>query len=175
MLLPSSVSEWVGPGCGDVIYFLIHESTAPAGLGFLIVEISTSDWHTPHSVGHLWMSDQPDAETFTWRDTKLSRDRRPFPGGIRTRNSSKRAGAALRLRPRDHWDRQSLYTGRMKEVTCQTNEKSRGDRMCAQPIEQYDRWCFCLWYTFYSVHHISVWRALLEKPELSSNFLFPVK
>ena len=31
-------------------------------------------------------------------------------GGIRTRNSSKRAGAAPRLRPRGHWDRLSVVT-----------------------------------------------------------------
>jgi len=55
-------------------------------------------------------------------------------------------------------------------VTFQTYENSRRDRMCAEPIEQYDRWCFCLWNTFYIVHHIFVWRAVLDKPLLSSSF-----
>jgi hypothetical protein len=34
---------------------------------------------TPHSVGLLWTSDQPDAETSTWKHTTLSRDRHPCP------------------------------------------------------------------------------------------------
>ena len=33
------------------------------GQGLLIIEASRS--HTPHSVGPLWTSDQPDAETST--------------------------------------------------------------------------------------------------------------
>jgi len=32
---------------------------------FLIIESSRSHSDTPHSVGLLWMSDQPDAETST--------------------------------------------------------------------------------------------------------------
>jgi hypothetical protein len=32
---------------------------------------------TPHSVGLLWMSDQPVAETSTWQHTTLTRDRHP--------------------------------------------------------------------------------------------------
>jgi hypothetical protein len=55
---------------------------------------------TPHLVGLLWTSDQPDAETSTWQHTTLTRDRLPFPGGIRTHNPSKRATANPRLRPR---------------------------------------------------------------------------
>ena len=31
------------------------------------------------------------------------------PGGIRTRNSNKRASADPRLRPRGHWDRKRVY------------------------------------------------------------------
>jgi hypothetical protein len=37
----------------------------PVGLGLLIVEASRSNSDTPHSVGLLWMGDQPDAETST--------------------------------------------------------------------------------------------------------------
>jgi hypothetical protein len=50
------------------------------GLGLLIIEVSwshTSD--TPHSVGLLWTSDQPVAETSTWQLTTLTRDRHPCP------------------------------------------------------------------------------------------------
>jgi len=32
---------------------------------------------TPHSVGMLWTSDQPDTETTAWQHTILTRDRRP--------------------------------------------------------------------------------------------------
>jgi hypothetical protein len=35
--------------------------------------------HTPHSVGLLWTSDQPVAETSTWHHTTLTRDRPPCP------------------------------------------------------------------------------------------------
>jgi hypothetical protein len=35
------------------------------GLGRLIIEASRSHSDTPHSVGLLWTSDQPDAETST--------------------------------------------------------------------------------------------------------------
>jgi len=34
---------------------------------------------TPHSVGLLWASDQPDAEISTWRHTTLRRERHPCP------------------------------------------------------------------------------------------------
>ena len=34
------------------------------GEGFLIIETSRSHSDTPHSVGLLWTSDQPETETF---------------------------------------------------------------------------------------------------------------
>ena len=43
-------------------------------LGLLIVEVSRS-----HSVGLLWTSDQPDAETSTWQHTTFTRDQHPCP------------------------------------------------------------------------------------------------
>ena len=60
----------------------------------------------PQSVGLLWTSDQPVAETSTWQHTQHSW-RKPIhsPGGIRTRNPSKRWAVDTRLRPLDHWDR----------------------------------------------------------------------
>ena len=42
--------------------------------------------YTPHSVGLLWMSDHPDAETTTWQHTTLATERKPCPGAIRTHN-----------------------------------------------------------------------------------------
>jgi hypothetical protein len=59
----------------------------------------------PDSVGLLWTSDQPDAETSTWQHTTLKRDKHPSPGGFGTHDPSKRAVADPCLRPRGHWDR----------------------------------------------------------------------
>ena len=56
-----------------------------------------------HSLGLLWMSDQPDAET---TDTHNAHKTDILAaGGIRTRNNSKQAAADPRLRPRGHRDR----------------------------------------------------------------------
>jgi hypothetical protein len=49
------------------------------GQGLLIVKASQSHSDTPHSVGLLWMSDQPVAETSAFQHTTLARDRHPFP------------------------------------------------------------------------------------------------
>jgi hypothetical protein len=85
-------------------------ATAPSGpgpphyRGFTITQR-----HTPHSVGLLWTSDQPVAETSTWKHSQKTDIH--GPGGIRTRNRSKRAAADPRLRPRGHWDLfSSIYT-----------------------------------------------------------------
>jgi hypothetical protein len=43
------------------------------GLGRLTIEASRSHSDTPHSVGLLWTSDQPAAETSTWQHTTLIR------------------------------------------------------------------------------------------------------
>jgi len=40
----------------------------------LIMEASQSNSDTPHSVGHLWTSDQPNTQTYTWQHTTLTRD-----------------------------------------------------------------------------------------------------
>ena len=58
-----------------------------------------------HSEGLLWTRDRPVAEISTWQHITPTRARHPFSGGIRTRNSSKRAAAELRLWPRGHWGR----------------------------------------------------------------------
>jgi len=55
-----------------------------------------------HSVGLLWSRDRSDADISTCKHTTLTRDIH-VPGGIRTRNPSKRSGAEPRLRPHRHW------------------------------------------------------------------------
>ena len=68
------------------------------GQGLLIVEASRSLSDTPHSIGLLWTSDRPDAETSVWQHTTLTRNTIHTPGGIRTRNPSKLAAANPRLK-----------------------------------------------------------------------------
>jgi hypothetical protein len=60
--------------------------------------------HTPQSVGLLWKRDRPVAETSTWQHKHCTRQTSTPPGGIRTRNPSKRSAANVSLRPRGHWD-----------------------------------------------------------------------
>jgi hypothetical protein len=50
---------------GTNYYSTFYSSTAPVGQSLLIVEASRSHSETPHSVGLLWRSDQPDAITST--------------------------------------------------------------------------------------------------------------
>jgi hypothetical protein len=45
----------------EEFFFLAHELLV--GQGLLIIEDSRSHSDTPHSVGLLWTSDQPEAET----------------------------------------------------------------------------------------------------------------
>ena len=72
------------------------------GQGILIHEVSRSHSHTPHSVGLLWRSDQPVAETSTWQHSQQKNIQ--HTGGIRTHNLSKWEAAELRLRPQGHWN-----------------------------------------------------------------------
>jgi len=75
----------------------------PVVQGIFTVEASRTHSDTLHSVGLLWMSDQSDAETSTWQSRTLTRDIHA-PGGIRTRNPSRRATTNPCLWPRCHWD-----------------------------------------------------------------------
>jgi len=49
------------------------------GQGLLIIVASLSNSDSPHSVGLLCRSDQPDAETSTWQHTTLTRDNLSCP------------------------------------------------------------------------------------------------
>jgi hypothetical protein len=60
--------------------FILFMARQPlVGQGPLIIEASRSHSDTPHSVGLLLTSDQPDAETSTWQHTTLTTDRHPCP------------------------------------------------------------------------------------------------
>ena len=75
------------------------------GQGFLIIEASRSHLNTPQSVGLLWTSDQPVVETSIWQHTTLTTGNIHAPGGIRTRNPSKRAAPYFTSWQRGDWDR----------------------------------------------------------------------
>ena len=69
-----------GNGCGlwfptPSLFFPMAQQPI-VGQG-LVIDASRSPSDTPHSVGLLWTSDQPDADTPTWQHTTLTRDRRP--------------------------------------------------------------------------------------------------
>ena len=62
-------------GCiKSCIFFVYHGATALMILGLLTIDTSRS-----HSAGLLCTSDQPSAETSTWKHTILSRSRHPYP------------------------------------------------------------------------------------------------
>ena len=73
-----------------------HTSTALVVLGILIVKVSRSHSDTPRSVRFLCKSDRPIVKTYTGKHTTQATDIYG-PGGIRTRNPSKRATADPRL------------------------------------------------------------------------------
>ena len=56
----------------------------------------------------LLANDQPDAETSAWQRTTLTKDTHAT-GGIRTRNTRKRAAADRRLRPLGQWEWRGNY------------------------------------------------------------------
>jgi hypothetical protein len=79
------------------------------GQGLFIVKASRSHSDTAHMVRLLWTSDQPNAK-YLPDNTQHSEDAKfHASGGIRTNNSSKRAAANPRLRPRGHWNRRNFY------------------------------------------------------------------
>ena len=88
--------------------FVCYWHDFPAvGQGLLIHEVSRSHSTTHQSVGLVWTSDDLVAETSTYQHTQNSQQTDVHvPGGIRTHNLSRQLAANLRLRPRDHWERQ---------------------------------------------------------------------
>jgi len=90
---------------GDTIFrhTFFYGKLPLVGQGLFFSEALPSHSDTPHSVGLLWTSDQPDGHMSTRQHTTLIRDRQPCPGGILSRNPSKRAVADPYLRPRGHW------------------------------------------------------------------------
>jgi len=73
-----------------------------------ITEASRSYSDTPHSVGLLCSSDQPDAETSIGRHTTITRDRYPCPQWDSNPQSQLRATDDPSLRPRGYWDQPNI-------------------------------------------------------------------
>jgi hypothetical protein len=93
-------------GEGNEVFLFPMVQQPLLGQGLLIIEAPLSHSDTPHSIGLVWTSDQPDAETSTWQHRHSQETDIHASSGIRTRNPSKRAAANPRLRLRGHWDRQ---------------------------------------------------------------------
>jgi len=70
----------------------------PVGQDLLIIKASRSHSDTPHSVGLLWTSDQPNADISTWQHTALTTDSHLCLGRIRTGNTRNREAADPLLR-----------------------------------------------------------------------------
>jgi hypothetical protein len=60
------------------------------GQGLQIIQALRSHSDTPPSVGLLWTSDQPDAETSVWQHTTLRETDIHASGGIQNHNPSER-------------------------------------------------------------------------------------
>ena len=61
------------------IHFFPMAQQPVVGQGLLIIEASLPHSDTTHSVGILWTSDRPVAETSTWQHTTRTRDKHPCP------------------------------------------------------------------------------------------------
>jgi len=76
-----------------------------SGHGFLLRSfVITLNGHKSQSVGLLRTSDQPAQKPLPGNTQHSQQTDIHVPGGIRTRNPSKRAAAEPRLRPGGHWD-----------------------------------------------------------------------
>ena len=83
----------------------------------LIVGVEGCCCSLTHSITHTHTHDRTPLEEgsarcrYHYMKTHSTHNREifMFPGGIQTRNPSKRAAAELCLRPRGHWDRPIIY------------------------------------------------------------------
>jgi hypothetical protein len=78
---PSNPQLVAIPAHAPYIYLLLHSMVQQplVNQALLIIDASRSHSDTPHSVGLLWTSDQPDAETSTSEHSTPTRDRHPCP------------------------------------------------------------------------------------------------
>ena len=88
-------------------------ATALVGQGLLIIEASRSHSVTHTTLGRIPLDEWSALRRDLYLTTHNTRKRQTSmpPGGIRTRNPSKRAVADPHLRPRGHWDRRAKFIG----------------------------------------------------------------
>ena len=92
----------------------------------LVNEVPRSHSDTLHSVGLLWTSDQPDAETYLTTHNTHKKLNLHASDRIRTHNPSNRVAADRRLRPGGHWDIGNNYSEdltKSRNTMCGTNSK----------------------------------------------------
>jgi hypothetical protein len=92
-------------------------TTPQVGQGLLTVEAWRSHSDTSHSVGLLWTSDHPYAETSTWRDTTATRKRHPCPrwdSNPQSQHASGRRAATWTARPLGS-GRQRVHSGNTRQ------------------------------------------------------------
>jgi hypothetical protein len=96
----------------------IHSQTLIVQDGPMASLFGVSWSHTyRHTVGLLWTSDQPVAETSTYTGQHNIETQQTYihvPSGSRAHDTSNQAAADLRLRPRGHWDRHFHVSGKIK-------------------------------------------------------------
>jgi hypothetical protein len=80
-----------------VLTFLSTARQPLVGQGLSIIEASRSHSDTPHKVGLLWTSGQPDAGTSTWQYTTLTRER--VPCRLQDSNPRSQQSSGRRLTP----------------------------------------------------------------------------
>jgi hypothetical protein len=143
--------------CVSHFFFPCGVATRCRAMASPYVASRSHSLYTPHFVGLLWKSDQPDTETSTWQHTNSQQTDVRDPGGIRIHNPSKRAAEGPRLRLRSHWDRQCKPNSALEILTLQQLRRIlcrltvRGLRVsaissnshgspCGNCIPQSDRW-----------------------------------
>ena len=93
---------------------------------------------------HKWSARRRDL----YMTTHNTHKRHPWPGGIRTRNSSKLAAADPHLLPCDHWDRPNCFITNIRYQTWFANA-------IRKPVTT-QNWQLCqLWYVIYSQYVIT--------------------
>jgi len=125
-----------------------HASTALVGQGVLC-EVPRSHSDTPHSVGLLWASDEPIAETYTWQHTTLTRERHQCPrrdSNLQSQKANGRSPSPQSARPME------------SAVVMSRNVKFRIKVDCECTCKLYTKYCIkvdcectCKLYTKYCI------------------------